>query len=148
MNCALLVEEFFHNNKDLNKPTYVAFMDAKSAFDVVIHSNLMRKLYNCGIQNHEWLIINSLHRESMTSVKWKGELSEPYVNQQGVRQGGVLNADLYKVYNNDQLDRLQNSGKGSCIGGIRMQAPACADDVTVLSKNTNDLQFLVNICDD
>ena len=28
MNCALLVEEFCRNNKDLNKPTYLAFVDA------------------------------------------------------------------------------------------------------------------------
>ena len=37
MNCALIVEEFYRNNKDLNKPTYMAFIDAKSAFDVVVH---------------------------------------------------------------------------------------------------------------
>ena len=58
----------------------------------------------------------------MTSVKWKGELSVLYVNQQGVGQGGVLSADLYKVYD-DQLDRLQNSGKGSCIGTLAVGTP-------------------------
>ena len=41
MNCALLVEEFYRNNKDLNKPTYLAFIDAKAAFDVVVHPNLI-----------------------------------------------------------------------------------------------------------
>ena len=49
MNCVLLIEEFYRNNKDLKKPTYVTFMDVKSAFDVVVHPNLMRKLYNSGI---------------------------------------------------------------------------------------------------
>ena len=37
MNCALIVEEFYRNNKDLSKPTFMAFIDAKSAFDVVVH---------------------------------------------------------------------------------------------------------------
>ena len=37
MNCALLVKEFYRLNKDRNKPTYIAFMDVKSAFDVVVH---------------------------------------------------------------------------------------------------------------
>ena len=66
MNCALLVEEFYRNNKDLKKKerkkkkiTYVAFMDAKSAFDVVVQPNLMRKLYNSGATGHEWLVIDS-----------------------------------------------------------------------------------------
>ena len=88
MNCALLVEEFYRNNKDLNKPTYVAFIDVKSAFDVVVHPNLMRKLYNSGVNGHEWLVIDSLHRDSLTAVKWQGQISPTYVNQQGVRQGG------------------------------------------------------------
>ena len=29
MNCALIVEEFYRNNKDLRKQTYMAYMDAK-----------------------------------------------------------------------------------------------------------------------
>ena len=135
MNCALLVEEFYRNNKDLNKPTYVAFMDVKSAFDVVVHPNLMRKLYNSGVNGLDWLMINSLHHESQTAVKWQGQLSSTYVNQQGVRQGGVLSADLFKVYDNGLLDRIQVSGKGARIGTIGIQAPACADDVTVLSND-------------
>ena len=80
MNCALLVEEFYRNNKDLDKPTYVAFMDVKSAFDVVVHENLMRKLYHNGVGGLNWLLINSLHQESLASVKWQGQLSESYVN--------------------------------------------------------------------
>ena len=148
MNCALMVEEFFRNNKDLNKPTYMAFMDAKAAFDVVVHPNLMRKLYKAGIGPTEWLVINSLHDNSVTSVKWKDEMSETYINEQGVRQGSVLSADLYKVYNNDSLDRIQHTGIGARIGDILIQAPACADDVTVLSDEPNELQFLVNICKD
>ena len=39
-------EKFYRNNKDLIKPTYVAFMDVKSVFDVVVYENLMRKLYH------------------------------------------------------------------------------------------------------
>ena len=148
MNCALLVEEFYRNNKDLHKPTYVAFMDAKSAFDVVVHSNLMRKLYNTGIEPNEWMLINSLHQDSVTAVKWRNKLSSTYINQQGVRQGGVLSADLYKLYNNAQLHRIQETGKGARIGSIEIQAPACADDVTVLSNDSNDLQFLINVCKD
>ena len=131
-NCALIVEEFFRNNKDLNRPTYMAFMDAKSAFDVVVHPNLMRKLYKVGVHTHEWLAIISLHEESMTSVKWQGEMSPVFINQQGVRQGGVLSADLYKLFINDLLDRLEATGKGAKIWNIDISAPTCADDVRVL----------------
>lgn len=148
MNCALLVEEFYRNNKDLKKPTYIAFMDVKSAFDVVVHPNLMRKLYNSGVTGHEWLVIESLHRDSLTSVKWQGQISSTYVNQQGVRQGGILSADLFKVYNNGTLYRIDSSGKGATIGEIGVQAPTCADDMSLLSNSSCGLQSLIHICDD
>ena len=108
MNCALLVEEINRNNKDFSKPTYIAFMDVKSTFDVVVHQNLMRKLYNSGIDGLNWLMINSLHHESQTPVKWQEQLSSTYISQQGVRQGDVLHvsADLFKVYKNGLLDRI------------------------------------------
>lgn len=110
-------------------------MDAKSAFEVVVHSNPMKKLYNMGITGHNWLLIESLHNGSMTSVKWQNQISPAYVYQQGVRQGGELSADLYKVYNNDLLDRIQTAGVGATIGDIDIQAPTCADDITLMSNN-------------
>ena len=85
MNCALLVEEFYRNNKDIKKPTYMTVLDAKAAFDVVVHPNSMRKLYNSGVTGREWLLTNSLHQDSLTPIKWLGKLS-PTVNQQGVRK--------------------------------------------------------------
>lgn len=54
------MEAFYRHNKDINKPMYMAFPDAKSAFDVVVHPNLIRKLYNSGIKDHKWLLIKSL----------------------------------------------------------------------------------------
>ena len=41
MNCALILEEYLRECKDLNKAAYVAFLDEKSAFDVVSHDSLL-----------------------------------------------------------------------------------------------------------
>ena len=35
LNAAFLVEEFYRESKDSNKSVYIAFLDAKSAFDLV-----------------------------------------------------------------------------------------------------------------
>ena len=114
-------------------------MDVKSTFDVVVHENLMRKLYHNGVGGLNWLSINSLHQESLTSVKWQGQLSESYVNEQEVRQGGVLSTDLFKVHDNGLLDRVQHFGRGAKIGKIVIEAPACADDPTYLSNDAESL---------
>ena len=52
---------------------------------------------------------------------------------QGVKQGGVLSTDLYKVYNNGSLDRLAVTKGGFHIGEICCVAPTCADDISPMS---------------
>ena len=49
MNCSLILEEAIREQRDKHKPLYFAFLDAKSAFDVVNHDSLLRKLYHIGI---------------------------------------------------------------------------------------------------
>jgi hypothetical protein len=53
-----------------------------------------------------------------TSVKWKGTAMDPFAVSQGVRQGGVLSTDLYKLYINPLLDQIEDSGIGMQIGTI------------------------------
>ena len=106
MNCSLILEEYIRENRDLKKDCFVAFLDAKAAFDVVNHSSLMRKLFHIGVEGVTWNLIHSLHKKAQTVVRWCGRTSEPFVIYQGVRQGGVLSTDLYKVYSNPLLDRI------------------------------------------
>jgi hypothetical protein len=56
-------------------------------------------------------------------IKWKGEFSEGFTIEQGVRQGGTLSADLYKIYVNHLLDILDCAGVGAKIGSIKCSAP-------------------------
>ena len=86
--------------------THIAFLDSKSVFDVVSHASLMRKLFHIGVEGNHWNLINSLHTDAQTAVKWNSRLSDSFMVQQGVRQGGILSTDLYKVYGNKLLDRL------------------------------------------
>jgi hypothetical protein len=49
--------------------------------------------------------------------------------QQGVKQGGLLSADLYKLYIEDLLQTFQEMDIGAHIGDITVNAIACADEV-------------------
>ena len=144
MNCSLIIEEYIRNNKDSKLPTYIAFLDAKSAFDVVSHTSLLRKIYHIGVKGALWNLITSLHTNARTVIKWDGQQSEEFDIEQGVRQGGILSTDLYKVYGNNLLNRLDGIYQGATIGEIGCAAPACADDVAVASSMTGPLQSLVH----
>jgi hypothetical protein len=61
----------------------------------------------------------------------------------GVRQGGILSTDLYKLY--PLLDRLQDVGIGLKIGNINVNNTGCADDIALLSTQLSDAQIMVNM---
>ena len=95
--CELFIEEFERENKDTKKPTYIGLLDAKSAFDVVIHANLIRRLFQCNFSAQSILMIHSLYEQAISCVKWNNQMSEGFHIEQGVRQGGAISADLYKI---------------------------------------------------
>ncbi|VDI31296.1 Hypothetical predicted protein [Mytilus galloprovincialis] len=74
--CSLIMEEFQRENKDLKKETIFVMLDAKSAFDVVKHSSLIRKLFHMGLTPQEILMIDDLYKNARSSVKLNGEQSK------------------------------------------------------------------------
>ena len=148
-----LIEEKQNNPReyrDQRKPLYLAFLDVKSAFDVVSHGSLLRKLFHIGVEGATWTLIHSLHQDAESIIKWNGAYSEAFKVQQGVRQGGILSTDLYKLYGNNLLDRLKLPGIGVHIGEIPCVAPVCADDMVLASDRRDALQSLsiVNVAVD
>ena len=76
-------------------------------------------------------------------------MSEQNFNiEQGVRQRGVLNDDLYTLYINPLLNFLDDSGLAVKIGNINVCAPTCADDVALIAYNPLDIQTMVDIAVD
>ena len=145
INAAFMLEESRREAIDLGKFLIIILLDAKSAFDVVVHKNLMRRLYHIGIQDQHWALINDLHCNAISKIKLNGNLSESFDIIQGVRQGGVLSADLYKVYVDPLLHQLQDSGLGMKIGHVPCCATACADDITLNCTSPEDAQILLNM---
>ena len=148
MNCSLILEEVIRESKDRKQPLFMAFLDVKAAFDVVSHESLLRKLFHIGVEGQEWSLIHSLHKGAESVVKWEGSTSSSFKVQQGVRQGGVLSTDLYKLYGNSQLQRMENVGVGCYIGEICCVAPTAADDMVIPAPSLPVLQKLVNIAVD
>ena len=144
-NTALILEKYIHDPQDFQMPAYIAFLDAKSAFDVVSHQSLMRKLLHIGVEGNLWTLISSLRQEAKSAVKWQGQISEKFRVEQGVRQGRILSTDLYKVYGDSLLDRLSMARNATRIGPVICVAPTCADDCAVGADTSEVLQSLLDI---
>ena len=103
VNSALPVEECYREVVDNDTDCQVILLDAKATFDKVVHSHMLRRVYQAGIDDKHWVLIKSLHENAVSSVKWADQRSEPFEVNQGVRQGGILSTDLYKLYINPLL---------------------------------------------
>ncbi|CAC5372934.1 unnamed protein product [Mytilus coruscus] len=108
-NEALPVEQINRETKDNNQEYELLLLDAKSSFDVVIPSHLMKWLYHTGIDDKHWTIIQSMHTNATSAVKWNNQPTQQFNVLQGVRQGGILSTDLYKLYINPLLNILETS---------------------------------------
>jgi len=73
----------------------------------------------------------------------KKQTSETFSSHEGVKQGGLLSAELYKLYIEDLLKTYENSKLGCHIGTLTINAIACANDIALVCGNPYDLQIHV-----
>lgn len=147
-NAALLISESISEAKVKKKPLYVTFLDASKAFDVVNHDIMLDELYKAGIKGDLWLLIKNLYHKPTSRLKWQGLLSAFFVIDEGVRQGGVSSAPIYKTYTNPLLNSLQSHHTSHRIGDIVISAPTCADDVAIVTTAVPSTQMAVRIVED
>ena len=142
---ALILTEAIAEAQDLKHPLYAAFLDASKAFDVVWHNSMLRKLYDAGLQGVDWILMKEWYSNMTSQVKWEGELSRPFVEQQGVRQGGIWSPTAYKAFINPVLKLFEEKAIGYRIGSIHVATPTCADDELLLSKDKYELSTLTAV---
>ena len=85
----------------LKKPAYILYLDAMSAFDVVLKKLLIRNLFNSGTDGHSLMYLSNRLGNRQTFVDWEGNLMGPIYDQCGLEQGGVGSSDFYKIYARD-----------------------------------------------
>jgi hypothetical protein len=147
LNAAFVRQEAINSAKHHEQVLYIAFLDAKTAFDVVSHNSLARKLYLDGAKGDLWRLLLSLHEQATTRVKWGSIQSEleAFTVKQGVMQGGILSTVFYKRYNNTLLDQLHQEKHGVYLGDIHCPAPTCVDDIALVAHSPLELQIQMDI---
>ena len=146
LHTSLNLQECINYNLDNGSNVYICFLDTSKAFDVVWHEGLFVKLYELGVKGKLWRVIVEAYTNMMTAVWHDGLISRWIKVRQSVRQGGVLSALLYLVFNNDVIKQLRDSGLGAKVGDIYCGSPVQADDFALISLTGCGLQGMMNIC--
>ena len=137
--------DYYINN---GSRVYCAFLDASKAFDRLVHTGLFLKLMSKGVP---LIFINLLlywYKDLMCRVRWGESLSKWYFVLSGVRQGGVLSPDLYCLYVDDLLKRLEALNVGCYIMQIFLAALLYADDMALMAPSVKGLCLLLKECNE
>ena len=126
-------------------PTYVLYLDARSAFDLVLREFLVSDLYDLGMRDQSLMLIDARLKNRKTVCEWNRTLMGPIKDECGVEQGGVNSSEFYKVYNNEQLKLAQSSKFGIEIGPVTISSIGQADDVALVSDDLHALQGLLDL---
>ena len=97
------------------------------------HQNLFSILDNLDIDGKDLRIVRNLYWEQSAAVRIGGDLSEYRPIQRGVRQGCVLSPDLFNIYSEVILRKLDYPGlkvNGENINNIRY-----ADDTVLIAES-------------
>ena len=139
---AFILDSIIDISKARGRPTYVCYIDLKSAFDMIIRAALLFKLRRQGIKGKFFSVINSMFKKATSTVKWDGQLGETFENMCGVLQGGVSSPQLFKVFLEDLVKYLDTS-YGVKINGKKIAHLLLADDLALISESKYGLQKLI-----
>ena len=144
--CLKETVDYYINNG--TSRVYCAFLDASKAFDRLVHSGLFLKL----IQRDVPLIFLNLliywYGDLVCRVKWGDNVSQWYRVLSGVRQGGILSPDLYCLYVDDLIIRLERLNVGCYVMQLFLAALLYADDMALLAPSVKGLRLLLDECSD
>ena len=147
----LITEAIQHSKCKLKQPTYLLFLDAKSAFDTVFIPYLVRNFFLAGMDGHSILYMENRLTNRVTCCEYDKILAGPIHDEHGLEQGGVPSSDCYKLYNNENLIQAQKTKLGVGMGGsLVISAVGQADDTALLSncllKLSLILQLILQYC--
>jgi hypothetical protein len=147
-----LTQAILANQKELNRPSYVAFIDFKTAFPNTCRPALWKTLFEAGIQGKLWRNIQSLYTRTKGRVLHpKIPAKDTYDINIGLLEGSKLSPVLFSFLINSLLQHLQTTfphleirlASSHNLDEPWTGAVLFADDLALLAHTPEDLQALL-----
>ena len=127
---------------------FAVFLDAIKAFDNLWRSGLYVKMQRGKILLSYIILLRIYYDKLACKIKIGNKLSRLFILTRGVKQGGVMSGALFNYYINDLIEECFQSGVGAKFIEILIAIIVFCDDICLLSHNTEDMQILLNICNE
>ena len=131
----------------------MSFLDSSKAFDTVWRHGLLLKLYNLGVTNKLWSLINDCHNNNSSSIVG---LTYFKVSNKVVSSLRFCTYCLFLlllvtysllVFINELIDTLQQSSMCTKLLNVASNCPSLADDISLVALTPNSLQDMLNVAD-
>ena len=146
--CTTVLKEIINYYVRRNSNIYCCFLDASKAFDKIHFGKLFKTLISKKVPPLVIrLIFNSYIRQE-ARVSWGSHFSCYFHLRNGVKQGGVISAQLFTVYIDKLLLDLKHSGYGCHLGDTFTGVLSYADDITLICPSLRGMNCMLKICSD
>ena len=132
-----LLDAIIQDRKGKCKPTHLAFLDMKKAFDSVSHDAIFAALRWFGMPEQVVAVIRDLYEGATTTVG-----NGPIEVRRGVKQGDPLSPILFNMVLEMALSGISPE-LGLRVGRFGMFYLAFADDLVILSESVPGLETLL-----
>ncbi|CAH8560679.1 unnamed protein product [Dicrocoelium dendriticum] len=130
-----------------HRPTIVAFLDIRAAFDSVDRPALWRCLLKKGVPEKYTAILRALYLHTSGRVRVYGKLSSQFAVNSGVRQGCPMSPFLFNFAIEDvlsnALEGFQHFGL-ELLPGERATDLDYADDIALLGDDPQGMQLILD----
>ena len=107
-------EALTHHLKEGGQP-YLCLFDIEKAFDSIEIPILLQHLFDLGVKGKFWRLIKKWYTNSSCCVRIRGQLSEPFTVNRGVKQGSILSPTLFLTVMDSLLKEMRKERHGLSI---------------------------------
>ena len=132
MEAIHITRSLMEKHRERQKALHRAFLDLEKAYDSVPRELIWRMLRAKGANERFCRVIRDMYDRSRTGVRTPVGTTELFPVEVGLHQGSALSPYLFTLI----LDELSS--------GLQEKLPWClifADDIALISKSTEDLNF-------
>ena len=140
-----ILSEIVRLNKLRKKTTYVISIDASKAFDRVGRYKLWITMFEMKIRGKLIIALKNYYEHFFIIVNNEKDFSAPFSTTYGVKQGGTISPELYKLYGEILAILIGLLKLGVKIKNMIIDILMYADDIILIATSLTDAQTMLDV---
>ncbi len=143
-HATFILKEILNYNRFRNKTTYIIAIDASKAFDRVSRTKLWITMFEMGIRPVLIIALRAYYMNFYIIVNNGRDYASPFITTYGVKQGGCISPELYKLYSEIIAVLISSLNLGAEYGRMKIDVLMYADDVVIIATCPKEAQLMLD----